>query len=128
MKKEDIEIANKIETEEDAQNFVNGKVPELEAQYGCKVIPMLFNLNDEWIYGWFKSPTRLQIMSILGKAGVQPFFSGELLLQTNLLKESDVRIMNESPLYDELYTGACLAAYAASNKIVYNLAEKKTGK
>lgn len=113
---------------DEANDFVNQRAEELKTQYGTDIVPLLFNFNDEWVYGWFKTPTRFQCMDVMGRMGEQPLFSGEKILTANLLKESDKKLLDPSPLYDEINCGAYLEAYKASNRLNVNLAEKKTGK
>lgn len=116
-------------TEEQAIDFVNSKAEELTKRLGIQVLPLLMEHNNDWVFGYFKAPTRMQIMSVLGKAGADPLFSGMDLLTYNILKnESDPKFLSDNAAFDEINIGAYLAAYKASQKVAYNLAEKKTGK
>lgn len=113
----------------EANDLVTKRAEELSLSNNITVLPLLFETEKDWCIGYFKSPTRMQTMSVLGKGGVDPLFSGEALLIANLIKnESDFRFLNDSPLYDEINIGAFLEAYASANKISKNLAEKKIGK
>lgn len=115
-------------TFEQASEFVQNRANELKKLHGVEIIPMLFDHNGSWVYGWLKSPHRLTIMEVLGKMGERPLFTGETVLRANLLPESDPKILNESAEFDSIFTSACLAAYASCNKLSANLVQKKTGK
>ncbi len=114
---------------EEANEIALKRSAELQNLHKCGIIELLFDIDDEWIYGYFKEPTRMQIMKIMGKAGVDPLFSGEALLESNLIREaSDARFLDPSPLYNKINITAFLIAYASTNQITTNLIEKKTGK
>lgn len=122
-------ITNTEMTLEEVNEFAFQKSTEIANTTGKSIIPLIFEEGDTWAIGYFSAPTRMQIMSILGKGGIEPLFSGKLLLENNIIKnESDKRFLNDSPDFDALNIGAYLEAYASANVMSKNLAEKKTGK
>lgn len=117
-------MENNEVTLEQMQILVDAKAAELSKKLGLKVIPMLFKLNEEFIVGYLKQPTRSTVRIAVDK--MEKFGrieAGDLLLQTSLIQEeSDRRIIDESPLYDGINMGACLEAL---NLIEVNLSVTK---
>lgn len=107
-------MKKKIETPdltlEQMQEIVESKSNELSKKLGRKVMPLLFNHNDEWIVGYVQQPTRTVVRVAVDK--MEKFGkieAGDLILQSSLIKEeSDQRIISEESEYDGVNMGACL--------------------
>jgi hypothetical protein len=97
------------------QEVIAEKATELSIREGVKVHPILFfykgNESDP-VIGYIKEPNRLAKVRILDKGDqMGNYTSATEMLESFLIPaESDSRILNPAPEYDELYLGAAMAA------------------
>lgn len=120
---------NPPEQKPDIQQIIADKAAELSKREGVKVTPLLFyfrgNESDP-VIGYLKAPNRLAKIRIMDKTEQTGNYSAAAeMIDFCLLKaESDPRITNESPEYDDLYMGcvvACQSLISASiNQIKKN--------
>lgn len=92
---------------------VKKKSAELENSLGCKVHPLVFQVDEdgEYIVGFLRHPKRVVQMRVLDKSLLSPMTAAEEMLEVCLIKEeSDKRIYSEESQYDSIYIGACMAA------------------
>lgn len=96
----------------EANTWASEKGAEISSRLNVKILPIVlpFKEND-YAIGFLKMPSRqikMQAISTLLKQG--KIDAGMILLNHALVKdESDSRILNDNPEYDDLYTGAVLA-------------------
>jgi hypothetical protein len=99
--------------EKKLQAEIAEKAEALTKREGAKVHPILFfhkgNEADP-VIGYVREPNRLAKVRILDKGDQMGNYSSAVeMLEMCLLPESDSRILNPAPEYDELYLGAALA-------------------
>ena len=111
---------------DDERELLDEKVVELTNTYKRKINVCVNEYNGNYIYCFFKTPDRVQIMDTIGRGGRNPLHTAQTLLMVNILRnDSNTIYLDMNPEYDAINCGAFREIYNAGNKITGNLYKKK---
>lgn len=100
-------------TKESMQELVSAKAEELRMKLNHQVIPLLTNLNNEWIVGYARYPSRYEKAIVFGKIAKSMLLAGLDLMDYCLLKDySDARLYSEDQKYDGIINSAAFKLIA----------------
>ena len=112
-------------TLESMQALVEAKASELSKTLNKMVIPLLFEMNNEYIVGYAEELTRYQKSLAIGKMAKSAVAAGEELLNYCLIKNiSDARFTSTDSKYDAMIFGAAMKMMDTIN-IISDLSKKK---